>query len=594
MDDRTSVEQENTLPAKKKWFTLKQKIAFSVAVNAFAVLSVLFFAPLEIYLGNINEFNFPFNHIWWLLLAGCVILVAVGTAVECLFPDKLFLASNAAVFALALCCYAQAMFLNGKMGTLTGENKVYGTGVIVTNLLIWFLILAAIAVLAVVLVKKKKHRIFTTALTFSSLALVAMQTVAFVSLLLSTDMSSFKKSDYLTSDGEFELASENNVIVFVLDTLDDDYLIETLERYPDMLDGLDGFTYYPDSISTHSRTYPSITYLLTGEICHFDIPYKEYINKSFADSNFLPQIYDAGTDIRLFTESPYIGESVKDKVQNCSDIRQNDLDIISIPGLFKQMLKISLYRELPYAVKPRFQYSIGMVNSTVANLPEPFIPEDDALFFEQFRGSGLSVSKEYANAFRFYHFNGAHYGYNINQYGERTENPDVVDAVRGNFYIIESYIRQMQEQGIYEDATIIITADHGRSGAVSWEELEVIGTPCSAMLVKEAGKGEGDPVQISQASVGHPDLFPTILAAYGLDYSAYGRPIYEIGEDEQRERYYYFSAFVDDDDGEIALREYVIDGDARERANWKLTGRYWDINYSQRAVSRKRLADFLK
>lgn len=94
----------------------------------------------------------------------------------------------------------------------------------------------------------------------------------------------------MTSDGEFELASENNVIVFVLDTLDDDYLIETLERYPDMLDGLDGFTYYPDSISTHSRTYPSITYLLTGEICHFDIPYKEYINKSFADSNFLPQI----------------------------------------------------------------------------------------------------------------------------------------------------------------------------------------------------------------------------------------------------------------------------------------------------------------
>ena len=126
-------------------------------MNAFAVLSVLFFAPLEIYLGNINEFNFPFNHIWWLLLAGCVILVAVGTAVECLFPDKLFLASNAAVFALALCCYAQAMFLNGKMGTLTGENKVYGTGVIVTNLLIWFLILAAIAVLAVILVKKQIH-----------------------------------------------------------------------------------------------------------------------------------------------------------------------------------------------------------------------------------------------------------------------------------------------------------------------------------------------------------------------------------------------------------------------------------------------------
>ena len=123
MDDRTSVEQENTLPAKKKWFTLKQKIAFSVAVNAFAVLSVLFFAPLEIYLGNINEFNFPFNHIWWLLLAGCVILVAVGTAVECLFPDKLFWPPMRPYLRLRYAAMHRLCFSTAKWGRLPERTR---------------------------------------------------------------------------------------------------------------------------------------------------------------------------------------------------------------------------------------------------------------------------------------------------------------------------------------------------------------------------------------------------------------------------------------------------------------------------------------
>ena len=581
---------------KAKWFTLRQKVFLALSVNAFAVLSVLFFAPIEIYLGNVLEFGFAFTHVWWLLLVASLLIVAVIGAVECLLPDKLFLAANTGVFALGLACYVQAMFLNGQMGTLTGETDVYGTGLLVGNLLIWVLLIAAVAAAAVILVKKGRRGLFTSAVTFVSLALIAMQTVAFVSMLLNTDTDSFDKGNYLSTEGQFELASDNNVVVFILDTCDNYFVQDALEAYPEMMDKLYGFTYYPNAISTHSRTYPSIPYMLTGELCYFDVPYTDYINNAYTDSVFLPRIHDAGVDVRLFTESPYVGAPVADKVANSASAMSGDLSTISVPDLFKQMLKISLYRELPYVAKPRFRYSVGSVNKQVVRLPDRFISEDDALFYQDLREKGLNISKDYDSAFRFYHLNGAHNGADIDRYGMRTEETTQAEAVIGDFHIIEDYIRRMQELGIYEDSTIIITADHGGGVKNLREDLEIPLPICPVFLVKEAGKGTEEPFRVSDAPVSHEDLFPTILAAYGLEYGEFaddGQPVYDIAEDAQRERYFYFTAFLSDADGEIALREYLVDGDARLQENWKLTGRNWDINYSQRAVSKKRLSDFL-
>lgn len=587
------ISQQNSDPCKKKrLFTWKQKAALVLPVNAFLALSVLFFAPMEIYLGNINEFAFPLNHVWWILLLACAVLTVGGGLLEFILPDRAFLAANVAVFALGLCCYIQSLALNGKMSSLTGEEEnTFGTGLVIGNLLIWVFIATAVVVFAVLLAKKKSVKTVASILEFISLAAVAMQTVAFVSLLVTADTSSFQKSDYLTTTGEFELSGKNNVIVFVLDTCDGSYIDRTLERYPDLMNDLHGFTYYPNSMSTHSRTYPSITYLLTRELCYFDTPYADYIDKAFANSDFLPAIYDAGADIRIFTENAFIGSSFKDKVSNSSSYLQSDLSILSIPDLLKQMLKISLYREMPYAAKPRFQYEIAAINNRICNLPDAFVQGDDPLFFQNLRENGITINQKFDSAFRFYHTRGAHGSFIMDENGMPAEGTDMETCVKGNFHIIEQYIQEMQQLGIYEDSTIIITTDHGLSEAISYENLSMQTAPSSLLLVKEAGKGMEDPLQVSNAPVGHIDLFPTIWAAYGLDYSKYGRPVYEIGEDEQRDRYYYFSAFVDDNDGEIVLREYLVQGDAREIENAKLTGRYWDINYSQRSVSKKRFAE---
>lgn len=85
----------------------------------------------------------------------------------------------------------------------------------------------------------------------------------------------------------------------------------------------------------------------------------------------------------------------------------------------------------------------------------------------------------------------------------------------------------------------------------------------------------------------HTDFIPTVLDGFSLDYQNYGRPIYDIAEMEDRERFYYYSALYTHEDGEVELREYKLDGDARNKESYHFTGRKWDILYSENPVASK-------
>jgi len=100
--------------------------------------------------------------------------------------------------------------------------------------------------------------------------------------------------------------------------------------------------------------------------------------------------------------------------------------------------------------------------------------------------------------------------------------------------------------------------------------------------VKPAQTAEeaSQPCQISQAPVTIIDLMPTILEAMGADEETIalyeGRPIDEIGEDEERLRYFYMPDRDILEDGSIGdymgLWEYIIDGDVSDFDNWEFTG----------------------
>lgn len=576
-----------------KFKNRKQRFTFSLIVNSFTILSILFFAPLDLYLGNMVNFAFPFSSIWWVLLLVSSGLILIISSIETFLPDLLSFVSNLIIFILGMCCYIQSAFLNGNMTSLADGRIKYSSSIVDSNIIIWVLIAVLVLVGALLLRKFKKINIVKVGLEFICASLIVMQSVALISVLVSTDMNRYNRTEYFSNEKEFELSSNNNVIVFILDTCDDDLFVDPLlEKEPQIFDELKGFTYYPNATSTYSRTYPAVPYLLTKEMCYFDEPYYQYIDEAYENSEYLSDLKNTGADLRIFTFDQYLGRTGN---QYFANVKKNDqkVKVKTAPTFLKKMLKISLYRNMPYVCKNRFYYDNEEINKIFAP-NDSAIKYDEVAFNKYLTDNGLTVSNNYSASYRFYHLAGTHPGnyWDADLNYKKGATPE--ESLKGDLKLIKEYIEQMKALGVYDRSTIIITADHGNSGG-GHKEILLQQKARPIMIVKPAGESDENGFRISSAPVCQEDLFPTILSSLGSsNSSSYGTAINEIPENYDRDRYYYYTGLFTDIDGEVALIQYKIDGDARDFENWQFTGKYWDVDYSERAVSKRRMKDYSK
>lgn len=565
---------------------LRAKLWTAVLCSLFLCSTVLFFSPLEVFIGNVQEFVFPFANVWWIQLLTALAASAVLTLAVAFLPKMASFLLSGVMFALGLGCYAQALLMNGAMVSLTGdEMEITQTGTLM-NLAIWVLILLAVVMFLLVMARKKKLRVATLVLRYLSAVLTGVQAVALAALVFTADLSGSGVETFLLADGQYELSPAKNTVVFLLDTCDDDYVEETLSTWPEVRDILAGFTYYPNATSTYSRTYPALTYLLTGEDCRFDQPVAAWVDQAFTNGRLLPDMNRAGVDVRVYTSDlALIGSAANDMIGNSTAYQYSRVENLSLPGLWEGMLKLALYRDMPYMFKEAFAYDGADINECAMNMEEVYYSEYDCDFYDELVAQSITLNEEYDAAFRFYHLFGCHPGAYWDEEMNYADSSEITrpQQLRGSFVMIEEYIQQLKLQGIFDQTTIIITADHGYSGGGDSLDLPQAARP--VLMIKPAGADGAQPMAVSQAPVCHEDLFATMAASLGIDTAGYGRAVEDIAEDEVRERYYYYSALYSDEDGEVALREYRIDGDAADFANWQPTGQWWNIDYSFNRVS---------
>ncbi len=73
--------------------------------------------------------------------------------------------------------------------------------------------------------------------------------------------------------------------------------------------------------------------------------------------------------------------------------------------------------------------------------------------------------------------------------------------------IVAEYLRDLKDSGLYDEATIVVTADHGE-----WYLADEITGPTAPMLMVKpstAAGGSDAPVKTSDAPTGHLDLART-------------------------------------------------------------------------------------
>ena len=377
----------------------------------------------------------------------------------------------------------------------------------------------------------------------------------------------------------FDLSVNKNVIVFLLDCFDGRTMDAILEQQPDILEPLEGFTYFPNATSVYSRTYPSVPYLLSGNMCYFDQKPAEWVNGAFADSNFIPELVDAQVNIGLYTYDYYLGNSIKDKVENY--IVTEEADELLFDKTVLSMAKMILYRDMPYLMKKRLTYDINEINYIVtegaagSSQGEERISQyknfDDEWFDTELKERGITLT-DAEGVFRFYHLGSCHLDMsNPEPYGIRS------------LEIVYEYLDKMKELGIYDDSMVLIISDHGSSGGGATLDLPQK-TAVPIFMVKPA-KAPPEALRVSEAPVSHTDFIPTVLNGFQIDHTDYGRTVFEISEQEERDRYYYYSALYSDEQGEVELREYKVSGDAADSGSYRFTGNTWKIIYSRNMVA---------
>lgn len=140
---------------------------------------------------------------------------------------------------------------------------------------------------------------------------------------------------------------------------------------------------------------------------------------------------------------------------------------------------------------------------------------------------------------------------------------------------MSEYLEELKRLGLYDEATIVVTADHGE-----WYIAEDIVRPTSPiMLVKPSTQPDGsdEPVKRSSVPTGHVDLAATLLEAAGGDASAYGgMSVFDV-PDAPRTRYYNASSVVGPEHVYTSIIQWEIEGDAMNWDDWRETGVKWPI-----------------
>ena len=522
-------------------------------------ISTLIYIPIELYTANPGDFQFDFSHYVFVLTVGMLMIVSCSVVTSFLLLSKKqakFLYSI--LFSVVFMGYVQGMFLNKNMGVLTGDSQVWETKAVVINGIIWLVV-----ILALVFILMKNDKV-TTIITVVSIYLCMVQMVAVVFLIFTGNTNSNAKFKAFTDKGSLEISQGNNVIVLLLDRFDVEFLENAMNINSEIGEKLKDFTYYPNATCEFSRTSNAIPYLLTGTSRPRNMSELEYTEYAYSESDFLRQIQNAGYKIGLYTNEDLVPEKYRGVAEN------NDDDIKKQCGFFSTiftMTECSKYRMAPLCFKDYYYYYTSVISDLIDN-KEIWNIDDDYPFYEKLMKKGLSISEDTDSKgkFYFYHMFGTHGPTNLSEDMRPVESGSVSmeEQTQASMNIVLEYLKQLKEIGRYEDATIIITADHGvQLDAQYYKENNVVDRTTNPVILIKESKENHDKMVVNEKPVSQSSFIPTVLEALDISYNGSDKVFDDVIEEDNSERTYE-SVWGD----EIDI--FAIKGDARIKENWKL------------------------
>ena len=572
-------------------YSLKSRIGLAAIVSGFLSFTLCFAAPAEIVSASAGSLVVRLVDVLPVIVGMFLLVWILLAAVACLFKKRAFVVVVAVVFSVALSCYTQALFMNVGLPQADGGVVHWDdyTTITVLSAAAW-IALIAVSVVAVIRYPRKAQMGFCLV----ALALVVVQGAGVASLFVGESGASnvAGRTMMVSEKGLLDVSAKTNVVEFVLDNYDTALLEQAVSEEPEMFDGFEGFTWFKDSAGSMIPTRYGNVFLLTGVLPREDEPFSAFLANRYARSPYLGDIRKAGYDVGVYSDTlgeQYLSayEAIQHLFRYTSNIAPLDRDAMDVPATAASLLRCALYRDLPWLVKPLAWFYTDEVNRSMfgsgraASDKTPYLMDDGSLL-SRLRTEGLSTNDQDAS-YRYIHVIGAHDPFSLDRNGEEVGvgNSNPLDQAIGSMKIVETYINELKQLGVYDQTTVIVTTDHG-----SWwcQEGEIDQPKSPIVLFKPAASvagGRDKPLAVSESPVSAGDILATVEEVIGAPNSAsFGESLVDKVEDgsyyRKGEQTRYFYMTTSDGVHDQKIQKYAINGDARDLCSWSRTNVEWD------------------
>lgn len=518
-------DDNNPAEKSKKKYGFVERILLLLPPTIFLIFTFAIYMPSSLFISNIDDFALDYIKIVPLIALVSVAVLVIIYIIGLIIPIKrLFYSYVLLVFSLALGFYIQGNFLNPAFNSLNGKEVAWSEYKIngIISIIAWILVFVVPQVVYAI-----KENIMSLIVKWGSLFVTAMQLVSLVVLLLTTHK--VVSNDFaVTKNGEFELSSKNNTIMFVVDTLDASWFEDMLLPNEEYKKSLKDFTYFDDAVAGGAPTVLGIPTLLTGKIdMDASRDTSEYYKDAYESSSLFADMQKSNCNVKLFTEFYYLDYCDKNSVDNLK--MEQKYVISSRRGFMECLYKFVSFYAMPQFLKQNFWLYSGEFNQyiTLEDNTSNLYKLDDAQFYQDFKEKGITTQND-KDTFVMYHLNGAHSPYVMDENAQAVPSDSIgVDSqIRGIFKIIKEYMDELKAKGIYDSSTIIITADHGG--------IDLYSNP--AILVKERNANH-DEMVVSDSKITFTNVNNTIASSTLKDSSDYGENVFEVG-DKQMVRFH--------------------------------------------------------
>lgn len=475
----------------------------------------LLFLASETYFVNRGEMQYSYLKFAPHFLVSTLLLSLALTSMLCTLRTRWLRGFCCGLTGLLLCLYGQYMFMNKKLPDIGVEKADWDsmTGDCILNAAVWLLLLA-LPFLAERLLRKEKDSPVPKGTLLLSALLGGIQLVTLLILAVTAPPAMQTVGVKLPSGkDQFVISGEKNIITIILDAADQHFFEEAYAEQPERFDFLRDFTYYTNTAMLYDSTYLSIPGMLTAAQT---IPgddraawYTEICSAEPAQQ-FYRRLKDAGYTVNAFGEFAAGYEAFDSILDNLSDLAPGDTSIDK-DMLYRKIRQMIAYRALPLVLK-RFTEPSGEYGNEAVSVKEECVFEN-AAFLDRLN---LRISDTPGNYYTVQHLMGMHISGGM----------DLNDCTA----ILKRYFAELKRLGVYDDALIIVTADHG-------EHSKPVNMPVWYMKKPHE---TGEQLRFCSAPVSLTDYAATVLDAAGLwqegDEQLFGKPFSQYAEDELRTR----------------------------------------------------------